>query len=123
METSPETSATEPAASVEPAMASPWQIFWQRLRRQRIALAGGVILILLYLVSILAGFIAPYSYERQDRDRFFLRPTALRFEGLRLAVQRYESKPGSFKYEAIKGEVKPIHFFVRGDRYQFLGLF
>ena len=48
-------------------MESPWQIFWRRLRKQKIALVGGVIVIFLYLIALFAGFIAPYGYERQDQ--------------------------------------------------------
>ena len=43
-------------------------MFWQRLKRRKIAMAGGVILIFLYLVALFAGFIAPYSYDRLDNE-------------------------------------------------------
>jgi peptide/nickel transport system permease protein len=105
------------------AIDSPWRILWRRLRRQRIALAGGVILALLYAGALFGGFIAPYHFERQDRDAIFHRPTALRLAGWRPAVQRYEVLPGSFKAVPVNGDVKPLHFFVRGDKYLFLGLF
>jgi peptide/nickel transport system permease protein len=112
----------EPSTQVEAAMESPGRILWRRLRRQRVALIGGIILIVLYTVALFAGFIAPYGYERQDRDRFFHPPTALRIQGWRLAVQRYEPAPGTFKYVPVPGEARPLHFFVRGDAYHFLGL-
>src|SRR5579872_1684028 len=121
METSPQTTELLTGMSPGEAIPSPGQMFWQRLRRQRMALTGGVILIFLYLIALLAGFIAPYSYERQDRDRFFHPPTALRFQGWRLAVQHYEPKPGAFKYEAAKGEAEPIRSFVHGDKYRLFG--
>ena len=101
---------------------SPWQIFRRRLRQQRIAIVGGVILIFLYVVAILSGFIAPYGHERQDRDRFFHPPTKLRLQGLRLAVPRYEQLEGQFKYRPVEGDTKPIRLFVRGEKYKLLGL-
>jgi peptide/nickel transport system permease protein len=110
--------SVKPGALVE----SPWRVFWRRLRRQRIALVGGGILVVLYTLALFTGFIAPYGYERQDRERFFHPPTALRIHGWRLAVQRYEAGPGSFKYVPVRGDVRPLHFFVRGDGYNFLGL-
>jgi peptide/nickel transport system permease protein len=101
---------------------SPWRVFWRRLKRQRVALAGGGILVVLYTLALFTGFIAPYGYERQDRDGFFHSPTALRIHGWRPAVQRYEAGPGAFKYVPVRGDVRPLHFFVRGDSYKFLGL-
>jgi peptide/nickel transport system permease protein len=100
---------------------SPWQLFWRRLKSRRIAMAGGVVLIALYLMALLAGFIAPYSYDRQDRDRFFHPPTRLGLEGFRLAVPRYQQEQGDFIYRAVANDMKPIHFFVRGDKYKLFG--
>src|SRR5664280_3123876 len=94
---------------------SPWQLFRRRLKQRRIAMVGGVILIGLYLVALFAGFVAPCSYERQDRDRFFHPPTWPRLSGLHLVVPRYEPGTGSFVYHAVTGDSKPIRFFVRGD--------
>src|SRR5208282_6283946 len=101
---------------------SPWQLFWRRLKQRRIAMAGGVILIVLYLVAIFAGFVAPYSYDRQDRDRFFHPPTSPRLSGFRLVVPRYEQLPGAFVYRAVADDTKPIHFFVHGGEYKLFGL-
>jgi peptide/nickel transport system permease protein len=101
---------------------SPWQLFWRRLRQRRIAMVGGVILIGLYLVALFAGFVAPYSYGRQDRDRFFHPPTWPRLSGSYLVVLRYEQLPGDFNYRAVPNDTRPIHFFVRGDEYKLFGL-
>jgi peptide/nickel transport system permease protein len=101
---------------------SPWQLFWRRLKQRRIAMAGGVILIVLYLVALLAGLVAPYSYDRQDRDRFFHPPTWLRLSGFHLVVPRYQQEPGTFVYQAVPGDTKPVRFFVSGGKYKLLGL-
>jgi peptide/nickel transport system permease protein len=101
---------------------SPWQLFRRRLKQRQIAMVGGVILIGLYLVALFAGFAAPYHFERQDRDRFFHPPTWPRPSGLHLVVPRYEPGTGSFVYHAVIGDSKPIHFFVRGDKYKLFGL-
>jgi peptide/nickel transport system permease protein len=45
------------AESTAVAGRSPWQIAWRRLRRDRVALAGGVVVILLVLVAIFAPLI------------------------------------------------------------------
>jgi len=100
---------------------SPWQLFWQRLKRRKIAMTGGVILIFLYLVAIFAGFISPYDYQRQDRDRFFHPPIWPRFENFHFVVPRYEQLPGDFVYREVPTDTKPLHFFVRGDKYKLFG--
>ena len=120
------TTASQSTPSGTPAPAiesiSPRQMFWQRLRQRRTALAGGAILAGLYLMALLAGFVAPYHYERQDRDRFFHPPTALRWQGWGPVVQHYQAGEGNAHYEPVPGDVKPIRCFVRGDKYRWLGL-
>jgi peptide/nickel transport system permease protein len=100
---------------------SPWQLFWRRLRRRRVAMAGGVILIVLYGIALFAGFFAPYRYDRIDKNGFFHPPTLPRLHGFHLVVMRYESKPGSFDYHPVPDDVKPIHFFVEGGKYKLFG--
>ena len=55
-----ETAAVDVAAAA-PAKAiegrSPWQIAWIRLKRDKLALTGGVVVLLLVLVAILAPVI------------------------------------------------------------------
>jgi peptide/nickel transport system permease protein len=112
-----------PTSNAETQIAlSPWQLFWQRLKRRRIAMFGGVVLIFLYLVAIFAGFISPYHYERQDRDRFFHPPIWPKLSGFHLVVPRYEQLPGDFVYHEVPNDTKPLHFFVRGDQYKLFGL-
>jgi peptide/nickel transport system permease protein len=101
---------------------SPWQLFWRRLKRRRIAVTGGVILVGLYLVALFAGFVAPYSYDQIDTNYSFHPPTWPRLAGFHLVVPRYESLPGSFKYRVLPEDTKPIHFFLRGNKYKLFGL-
>lgn len=42
------------------------EIIWQRFRRHRIAMACGVILLILYLLAFAAPLIAPYDYDAID---------------------------------------------------------
>ena len=100
---------------------SPWQLFWRRLKRRRVAMAGGVILIVLYSITLFAGFFAPYRYDRIDKTGFFHPPTTLRIQGFHLVVPRYELLPGHAHYQAVLNDVKPIHFLVKGDKYKLFG--
>jgi peptide/nickel transport system permease protein len=101
---------------------SPWQLFWQRLKRRRIALVGGVILIFLYLVALFAGFVAPYSYDRLDTNYSFHPPIWPKLSGLHLVVPRYEPAPGDFVYREVPNDTRPLRFFIRGDKYKLFGL-
>jgi len=100
---------------------SPWQLFWQRLKRRRIAMAGGIILIVLYTVALLAGFIAPYHYEHLDTKYSFHPPVWPRLQGLHLVVPRYVESTNVFSYHLVPNDTKPVHFFVHGDKYKLLG--
>lgn len=100
---------------------SPGQLFWRRLKRRRVAMAGGVTLIVLYFIAIFAGFFAPYHYDTIDKNGFFHPPTVPHWQDWRLVVSRYEQSSADGQYHAVPGDVKPIHFFVRGDKYELLG--
>jgi peptide/nickel transport system permease protein len=110
-----------PAAETKTPL-SPWQLFRQRLKRRRIAMFGGAVLISLYLVAFFAGFISPYHYERQDRDRFFHPPIWPRLQNFHLVVPRYEQLSGDFVYRAVPDDTQPLHFFIHGDKYKLFGL-
>ena len=114
--------ATSNAIAETKLALSPWQLFWQRLKRRRIAMVGGAVLIFLYLVALCAGFIAPYDYQRLDNQRFFHPPIWPKLSGFHLVVPRYEQLPGDFVYRAVPNDTKPLHFFVRGDKYKLFGL-
>ena len=116
----------ETAAPISNAEAktplSPWQLFWLRLKRRRIAMFGGAVLIFLYLVAIFAGFISPYDFQRQDRDRFFHPPIWPRLQNFHLVVPRYEQLSGDFVYRAVLNDTQPLHFLIHGDKYKLCGL-
>lgn len=112
----------EPIATTDiPTASSPWRLFWQRLKPRKIALVGGIILIILYSVAIFAGFIAPYRYDQINDKAFFHPPVWPRFHGFRLVVPRSEQLPGDFNYQKVLSDTKPLRFFLRGGGYKFLG--
>ena len=112
-----------PISTAEPKLAlSPWQLFRQRLKRRKIAMLGGGILIFLYLVALFAGFVAPYGYNHLDTDNSFHQPIWPRLSGFHLVVPRYESAPGDFVYRKVPLDTKPLDLFVHGDRYKLFGL-
>jgi len=70
---------------------------------------GGAVLIFLYLAAIFAGFIAPYDYQRLDRDRFFQPPIWPKLQDF-IRRPGYEQLPGDFVYRQVPGDTKPLHF-------------
>ena len=45
---------------------SQWRDVWKRLRRNKLAMIGMVIVIILILMAVFADFIAPYDYDAAD---------------------------------------------------------
>ena len=129
---------TEPTPTAQPepvitrrASRSPWQIAWLRLKRDRVALVGGGILIVFYIGAVFAGFFAPYSYDHQHRDATFHPPM--------LGQVYFQSPEGGLTWPYVCGvtvenialkeygqdcdKTYPIELFRRGDRYHVLWLF
>jgi peptide/nickel transport system permease protein len=114
------TTEPNPDIEIQPSL-SPWRLFWQRLRRRKIAMIGGIILIVLYTVSIFAGFIAPYSYDATHDNAFFHQPVWPGFHRFHLVVPKTASLPGDYAYQEIQTDTRPLRFFVKGSSYKLFG--
>ncbi len=55
--------------------SSLWRDAWRRLLRNRLAVAGGLTVVLLCLVAIFADFIAPQSYTKPNFGRLYEFPS------------------------------------------------
>jgi len=106
---------------------SPWEIAWLRLKRDRAALLGGVILVIFYVSSVFAGFLAPYSFDTQHRQASFHPPMLGSVylqddEGLTrpyvcgVTVENLALK----EYGQDCATKHPIKLFVRGEPYHVL---
>ena len=60
-------SLTEVFEDAEQA-SSLWHDAWLRLRKNKLALFGGAVLLFMLVVALLTPWIAPYSYEAQNLD-------------------------------------------------------
>jgi peptide/nickel transport system permease protein len=108
---------------------SPGRIFWRQLKKSPLAIIGGAVLLVFYLLAIVAPFVAPYSEEEMDRRRYFHPPHMLHFVDssgtlhLRPFIRETRlANPAAFRYEEIEGQERPVRFFVRGSDYTILGL-
>ena len=120
-----------PAASERYYLASQWQLAWRKLIRHRLALAGGGVLLLLYVAALFAGFIAPHGPFTRNNDYINAPPTPLRFvsqEGLHLRPFVYAVR-GEVDMESLRRRYAedtsrryPISLFVRGEPYRLWGV-
>ena len=56
---------------------SPGAVFWTQMKKSPLAIAGGVLLTFFYLLALFAPFVAPYTQEEMDRQRYFHPPQRL----------------------------------------------
>ena len=62
---------------------TPWHEFWRRFRRQPVAMAAGIFVLLLIVVAIIAPWIAPYDAENYfDYDRLNEGPSMVHWFGV-----------------------------------------
>ena len=81
------TTATEPNAAKsvneERAIRTPWSEFWRKFRKQRVALAAGIFVLLLIVVALAAPHIVPYDPENFfDYDALNAGPSAAHWFGV-----------------------------------------
>ena len=117
------------AENIRVEVASQWRLMWWKFKRHRLAMVGGVIVLLYYLTALLANFVAPSHFTTYNADYVNAPPQAIRlFRDGAFApyVNGYgfERDPQSFKKTWILDEsvVIPIGLFVRGEPYRILGI-
>lgn len=109
---------------------NPLTLAWRRFRRNRLGIVGGVILIVLYLIAIFAGFLSPYEITIQHEAFPFQPPQKLHFvhEGQLRAPfvypSSYKRDPVTFakKYLEDTTQPEPLRFFVQGESYNLFGI-
>ena len=110
-------------------LASQWQLMWRKFRRHRMALAGGAVLLFLYLTTAVAGFLSPYEKATRDADYLLASPQRVRlFHDGRLIgpfvyalVRTRDPETLQRYYNEDRSDPHRIHFFVRTDPYKLLG--
>lgn len=132
-ETTPEAVATTVDAQEvsDVGELSQAKLIWMRFSRNKLALIGGVGLIIMYIIVAIGPFLAPNGYRVQNQDYLYGPPTPITFIGPdgRLGLRPYtyavstRLDPEAFKFvfEIDRDQKLPIEFFVRGDPYTMLG--
>ncbi len=137
------TEAVDPQRDLEPEQPeelrqssgneSYYQLVWQRFRRSKAAIFGGLLVLILLILAIFAEFFSPVDPTKSDLQNSFIPPTTIRFfdeEGnfhLRPFVYNQEVTIDLTTFEPIWEEDYsqryPIQFFVRSWEWKVLGVF
>jgi peptide/nickel transport system permease protein len=119
-----------------PVLKSPnqsyWSLVWWKFRRNRIAIIGGIIIMILYMSCVaIPEFLAPYKLEHRTNfpeappqrihlisadGKFQLRPYVY---GL---IKKTNTTTLLRTYVEDTKRVYPVRFFVKGDPYKLFGL-
>jgi peptide/nickel transport system permease protein len=112
-------------------LASGWKMMWWRLKRHRLAVWSGAILLLFYASILITEFLAPYNLQARHADFIFAPPQAMhlfdedgRFHGPFVYGLDYHLDLKTLKrdYAPNPDRVQKLRFFCRGDDYLFWGL-
>jgi peptide/nickel transport system permease protein len=101
---------------------TPTQLAWRKLKRNHLAVLGGITLIVLYFIALFAPFLAPYTYGSQDPNASFRPPMVVHFTPWP-TVYPSTSSFNEFRervYVEDRSQPRPLRFFTRGEAY---GLF
>jgi peptide/nickel transport system permease protein len=108
-------------------------LMWRKFRKHHLAMAGGIIIVGLYLVVIFAEFLAPYTTARYFPDLPFAPPQSIRFFHDAEGETRFQ--PHVLGYEVTidtesfartfvpdPEHIVPVRLFARGSEYRLFGL-
>jgi peptide/nickel transport system permease protein len=108
--------------------ASQWQLIWRKFIRNKVAVVGGIVILLYYLSTLFAGFLAPYTLSTRFIKYIHMPPQRVRFfnDGkfqpfvcdLDLTIDENLRKI----YEPNCEKIIPLEFFAHGEPYKLFGL-
>ncbi|MDR2094798.1 MAG: ABC transporter permease [Treponema sp.] len=116
-------------------VAGQWKLMWWRFRKHKLAMASGVVVILIYLIALFAEFLAPYSAVSYLADCKNMPPQRLRFfrtdeNGKKIVapfVYGYTMTidPQSLRRRFVQdtSRVYPVRFFAPGEPYKMWAVF
>ena len=122
----------EPTVEERYYLASQWQLMWRKLKKHKLALLGGIILIVFYISGLFCEIISPYEIYNKNTDYIYCPPQKIHFfDGNRFHLRPFvyglkrEIDMTMLKriYTEDKSQKYFIKLFVRGDKYKFWGLF
>ena len=114
-------------------VASQWQLIWWRFRKHKLAMYAGVVLIFFYLLAIFCEFLSPYNPSEIHSKYTNVPPMGIHLfhtdddGGLHFSLHTYGLRAiqgASYvrTYENEPSSIVALGFFVRGETYEFWGL-
>ena len=108
-------------------LAGQWKLMWWKLRRHRLAVVSGALLLLFYLSITVSELLAPYNLQTRHTDFLYAPPQAVHFihDGRFIGPFVYgldtklDMERLHWVYTPDPAKVEPIRFFCRGDAYDF----
>jgi peptide/nickel transport system permease protein len=123
------TSAGSDSGPIDVEVASQWKLMWWKFKRHKLAMVGGVVVLIYYIVAIFADFFAPVYFTTYKADYVYAPPQQIHLfrDGKwnpYVYGYRFERDPVSTKKTWIIDETKiiPVGLFVHGESYKILGL-
>ncbi len=114
-------------------VASQGQLMWRKFIKHKLAILGGVVIGILYILAIFCEFFSTYNMHEFHMENIYNPPQKIHFfdKGGNFHVrpfiyqQKIEFDSETFKktYTEDETEKCPIYFFVRGDRYKLWNAF
>jgi peptide/nickel transport system permease protein len=109
-----------------------WALVWQKFLRHRLGVAGGIVVILAYIVALIPEFLAPVTLEAYNPSYSYAPPQAIQWgrddgEGWHFLphVNAYKTEidynSGRRLFVADPETVIPIGLFVAGESYNLFG--
>ena len=110
-------------------VASQWRLIWWKFRKHRLAMLGGVVTIMIYLVVLFAEFFAPFTPEEYAANYTYAPPQTLHLfdeNGFNPYVNGYtveiDYNAGRRNFVVDPEVAHPVGFLVHGAPYKLLGL-
>jgi peptide/nickel transport system permease protein len=118
-------------AQNKPVSQSYWSLVWWKFKKNKLAIVGGIILIVMYFsMVVIPEFISPYALERSS-EYTAAKPQAIRFvdaEGKFQAPfvygleRKVDTATRTRFYVDDTTRKYPLRLFVKGDPYKLIGL-
>jgi|HigsolmetaAR201D_1030396.scaffolds.fasta_scaffold03967_4 peptide/nickel transport system permease protein len=120
-------SGRSPTAEEAKYGASQWQLIWLRFRRNKAAMAGGIVVLLFYLTALFGNFLVPYTLDTRFARYIYLPPQPIHFfdegrfrpfvYGIKAEFTKDLRRVFTIDYE----QKIPVRFFAKGEPYKLFG--
>ena len=112
-------------------MASQWRMMWWRLKRHRLAVVCGAILLVMYFSILISEVLAPYNLHTRNTNYIYAPPQRVhlyhdgKFVGPFVYGLKYNLNMEDLRreYAEDRRQVQRLRFFCRADSYKFWSVY